>query len=77
MPKAMKINGREFQVEAREGRDGRPVYELRGKRGAHYFTMRNEPNPALMFICNARGMGVATAMESVWLTDEGGELREV
>lgn len=75
--KTLRVNGRDFAVTTEQGEDGRPVYHLRGKRGAHYFTMRNEPNPSLMFVCDARRFGCASTMDGVWLTDEGGELREL
>jgi len=76
-PNEIKVNGRAFTVTSREGKDGRTVYELHGKRGACYFTMRNAKRPEFMFLCNARGFGLAAGMESVWLTDEGGRLEEI
>jgi hypothetical protein len=75
IPTTIRIKGRDFAVTAEQGADGRLVYHLRGKRGAHYFTMRTEPGPLLMFICDARHLGIASTMDGVWLTDEGGELR--
>jgi hypothetical protein len=75
-PKEIQVNGRTFTVTSREGEDGRPVYELHGKRGACYFTMRTAKRPEFMFLCNARGFGLAAGMERVWLTDADGVLKE-
>ena len=74
MTQTIQVNGREFRVEVQNGSDG-PVYHLHGKRKAHYFTMRTEPRPEIMFLCDARGFGVASSMDGVWLTDAGGTLR--
>ena len=76
-PNEIKVNGRTFKVTSREGQDGRTVYELHGKRGAHYFTMRTAKRPEFMFLCNARGFGLASTMENVWLTDQNGCLEEI
>jgi len=75
-PNEIKVNGRTFTVTSRKDKDGRPVYELHGKRGACYFTMRAAKHPEFMFLCNARGFGLATGMEKVWLTDADGVLKE-
>lgn len=52
-------------------RQGR-IYNLHGKRGAVYSTMRNINNPNVMFLINNRRMGVA--MPGTWLTDKNGVL---
>lgn len=76
----LKIGRSEYRVEKREPTESRiklegnrPVYALRGKRGAVYLTMRNRRNPDLMFLVNGRSFGVA--LDGTWLTDEGGQLR--
>jgi hypothetical protein len=71
----IQIRGREYRVETKDDTNGRPRYHLHGVRGAHYFTMRTDPKPELMFICDGRGFGLAKVMDGVWLTDEGGDLR--
>lgn len=53
------------------------MYELKGVRGAHYFTMRNQANPDLMFLCDGRGFGVSSTLRNVWLTDKNGTLEVV
>jgi hypothetical protein len=72
----MKLMGLEYEVTTRTGLDGRTVYELRGKRGACYFTMRNKKWPEMMFLCNANGFGLPCGFERVWLTDADGTLKE-
>lgn len=76
----VKLNGRDYSVEKREPTEAhrkvsgdRPVYVLRGSRGATYLTMRNHRNPNHMFLVNGRSFGVA--LDGTWLTDEGGQLR--
>ncbi len=62
------INGTAFQVESLEGN-----YVLHGPRGARYRTMRNVPNPHLMFLINDRGF--TKQAPRVWLSDENGALK--
>lgn len=76
----LSIGRNEYRVEKREPTESRiklegnrPVYALRGKRGAVYLTMRNRRNPDHMFLVNGRSFGVA--LDGTWLTDEGGQLR--
>jgi hypothetical protein len=70
------LGGRLYEVETLppgQLDEGRPVYRLTGKRGATYHTVRNRPNPDLMFlIVEGARFGV---LRNVWLTDKGGELR--
>lgn len=84
------INGREYSVEVLPPDDrhialsarGLPRYRLTGKRGAVYNTMRSIPHPERMFLvafhpgqafpCTVDPLG-----RNVWLTDEGGELRQL
>jgi hypothetical protein len=68
-----------YEVERRErddsrlpGEPGRPGYWLRGPRGALYYTMRNQPNPDLMFLVN--GKGFTRNAPEAWLTDRNGTL---
>lgn len=51
----------------------RPLYVLRGRKGAVYITMRNQRNPNHMFLVNGRSFGIA--LNGVWLTDEEDVLR--
>lgn len=73
----VKIGNKEFKVEVREPEHntdaGRPVYVLRGARGACYRTCRNYRNKDHMFLFNLRSGGVA--LKNNWLSDEGGQLR--
>lgn len=74
----LTINGREFEVTVSTmlDPDRRRAYELRGKRGASYYTMRNVPNPDLMFVVNVT-FTKSTGLEGVWLTDKNGVLEVV
>lgn len=76
----LKIGRLEFSVTSEEkmvmGRK-EVVYELKGKRGAHYFTMRNFHRPEMMFVCNGRGFGAASQFQGTWLTDKDGSLKVV
>lgn len=67
------VNGREYEVTVAGEYEGRPVYELRGARGARYQTMRNAHRPEMLFLTGAALRWRKTA----WLTDEGGTLRQV
>ena len=49
-------------------------YELVGKRGAKYYTVRNVPSPELMFVVPARGF--SPVLDGVWLTDRSGTLEQ-
>jgi hypothetical protein len=75
-PDTIAIGGRTFTVETVPEGDkldpDRPYYLLHGTRGACYRTIRNEPNPDVMFIVSARGMG--DPFPGVWLTDRSGRL---
>lgn len=77
MPDTITIRGREYTVEKvlndrGEFKDDRVKYKITGKRGAVYYTMRNVPNPKLMFVVPEK-FTVGT-MEGVWLTDADGKL---
>lgn len=76
---SVTINGGEYAVGLRPGpeRDeGRPAYRITGARGAAYRTVRNRHNPEIMFLLREGKFGPG-AMYGVWLTDRGGELRQV
>jgi hypothetical protein len=64
-----------YTVETETGRDGLPEYHLRGKRGAHYCTMRVARQPEVMFVVDCRGFGMVQSLQSVRLCDASGELR--
>ena len=71
------IDGREYLVEplVRPGED-RPVYRLHGARGATYYTIRNRPNPDIMFLIREDVMS-GGALRNAWLSDKDGVLRQV
>lgn len=72
----MKIKGREYTVTVLPSNqldEGRPIYMITGQRGAIYHTVRNRPNPDLMFLISEKGRCV---MNNVWLTDRNGTLEE-
>lgn len=75
-PKTIRINGRDYSVSEQTACNGEKQYILTGKRGATYGTMRNKNTPHLMFLIDCRGFG-KTAGSTVWLSDEGGNLRVV
>lgn len=77
--KTIVVRGRTLIVSERDkcDRDGRVVYRLRGERGADYFTIRNQVETHMMFVCDNRGFGIASTMKGVWLSDKDGELRVV
>lgn len=79
--KTLTLRGREFAVTVRAPDQYTPkhgtVYELTGKRGASYFTMRTANRPELMFLCDGRGFGLALTMKDLWLTDKNGSLEAV
>lgn len=54
---------------------GKKQYNILGKRGAKYFTLRNQTNKDIMFICDRRSFGVASGMKGVWLTDKDNVLK--
>jgi hypothetical protein len=73
----VKIGRVEYKVERRaptrpEVEGTRPVYVLRGPKGAAYRTMRNYRDPEQMFLLNCRSFGVA--LGDTWLTDRNGAL---
>ena len=73
----MLIRGREYTVLPTKDMDeSRCVYWLTGKRGARYFTVRNRPNPDLMFIVPEKFIK-SNVLDRVWLTDVTGELKVV
>ncbi len=77
----LKVQGRDYTVEKLDPlRDEEAPfrYVLRGKRGAHYTTMRNANNRHMMFLVHAgKGFGIPAAMDGVWLSDKDGTLKEV
>jgi hypothetical protein len=74
--KTITIRGREFTVEPKTSdRDGARYFVLRGKRGAHYFTMTNV-HSGLHFVCNAHPFK-PMPFEGVWLKDNDGTLEVV
>ena len=75
----IQINGRDYLVEPLppyQQDEGRPVYRLHGAKGATYYTIRNRPNPDLMFLIREGGTACG-ALRNVWLSDKGGTLRQV
>ena len=76
----VKINGRDYGVEVHPEGDilnpDRPRYTLIGPR-SRYSTMRNVPNPDVMFIVPEKGMSMKHTLSNVWLSDKTGELRQV
>jgi hypothetical protein len=68
------IRGREYQVQVHtEQLPGEgPTYIITGKRGHKWWTCRNKPNPALMFLLPDTGF--SKTMDRVWLTDKSGSL---
>ena len=76
------VEGREYEVTEVEPRSegeaelnsGRTIYELVGKRGARYRTMRNHKRPQFMFLVN---VDFPKGAPKAWLTDEGGPLRQI
>lgn len=74
MTTQIRIEGREFDVRAIDDQldtRGR-YYMLTGRRGAKYYTQRNQHRPDHMFLIN---VDFTKRAPDVWLTDEGGELR--
>lgn len=67
------IRGRAYAV-SRKG-DKENNYILEGVRGARYRTIRNVPNPHMMFVVSERKFLSPASMSGVWLTDKGGALR--
>jgi hypothetical protein len=68
MTKTITVRGREYAVTTK-GQD----YVLTGKRGATYRTMRNKPNPHMMFLVSEKKF-TTTTMNDVWLTDKNDKL---
>lgn len=72
------INGREYKVTDQKANvdRGGPTYELKGSKGATYYTARAAPYTLLsrMFLVSERGKIV---LRGVWLTDEGGTLKQL
>jgi len=66
--KTITVRGREYAVTTK-GED----YVLTGKRGATYRTMRNKPNPHMMFLVSEKKF-TTTTMNDVWLTDKNDKL---
>ena len=71
----ISIRGREYQVSSERCREDGSVYFIKGKRGHKWFTMRNKPNPKLLFLMPEKNM--SNTMDGVWLTDENGILEVV
>lgn len=71
------IKGRQYEVETiPEKENDRSVYLITGKRGNQWYTMRNVPNPDLLFLIPAGG-GALSTMKDVWLTDKDGTLVQI
>lgn len=73
----IRVNGRDFSVTSAEHAKEGVQYTLRGARGAVYKTMRNVNRPAMMFLVDARGFGIAMGKTPTWLTDASGALEAV
>jgi hypothetical protein len=73
---SITIRGRKFDVtlKSRVNNEGKAVryFELKGARGAEYFTMTNV-HSGLHFVCNARRVS-AMPFDGVWLKDNDGVL---
>lgn len=74
----IQIDGQEFSVTVNEGKDRFGRYTLRkiGGRGLTYTTMRNAHRPHMMCLLNPNASG-ARGVTNLWLSDEGGTLRQV
>jgi hypothetical protein len=74
------IRGRNFEVSPlfRTNPKGEQVrfFELKGVRGAHYFTMTNV-HSGLHFIFNGRRARGTLPLDGVWLKDNDGVLEVV
>jgi hypothetical protein len=66
-PVTITIEGRTFEVS----KDG-DQYVLTGTRGAKYRTLRNRPNPHMLYLFNAKDW--TKSAPQVWLTDKNGTL---
>jgi hypothetical protein len=73
MAQEIVIRGKVYVV-TRKG-DKENNYVLSGVRGARYRTIRNVPNPHMMFIVSERKFLSPASMNGVWLTDKGGTLK--
>ena len=80
-PETLVVNGRAYDVTRQPAtwEEQSPwQYELKGKRGALYTTVRNANDRTKMFLVHKTGgFGIPAGMQGVWLTDEGGTLRQV
>ena len=74
----LTINGRDYSVEYETRPDKElDTYWITSARGFKYYTIRNKKRPHLMFIVSDGNFGTKHALSRVWLSDEGGTLREV
>lgn len=61
------VEGRQYEVT----RD-RDQYLLTGARGARYRTLRNKPNPHMLYLINDKNWLMSAP--AAWLTDKNGTL---
>lgn len=74
---SIDINGKQFAVVLDSSKDnGRYTLTKVGGRGLTYETYRNANRPHLMFLVNPNASGPG-AVTKLWLSDEGGSLRQV
>jgi len=69
------INGTAFTVTKRESAVEPYLLTKVGGRGLAYTAMRNAKRPHLLFLVNANQRG-SSAVTNVWITDEGGTIRQ-
>lgn len=75
--KTIEINGKQFTVAFDASKDnGRYTLTKIGGRGLTYETWRIKRQPYIMFLVNPNASG-PSAVTKIYLTDEGGELRQV
>lgn len=77
MNEKITIRGAEYKISIGAHKGEMPTYTLIGKRGAKYYTMRNKPDPKLMFLVREGAKVTGHALDRVWLTDKNGILEEV
>ncbi len=68
------VGGREFAVRVCGKFNGLPTYELSGKRGARYFTMRYANRPDQMFLMSLGLSARVSPLGDVVLNDRDGVL---
>lgn len=74
METTITIRGREYKVTRHEdvADEKGVIYCITGKTGKRWTTIRNVPNPSMMFLIPWEGF--SKTMDGVWLTDKNGSL---